>query len=122
MKRYLTLFMVALFSTSMLLAATQPSDPLAEYLALEIERMELEQELFGIEHNNDDPISIAAVAVIEVKEDIDLDFNTADYLPVNFDARKGMNDIDWNAIKLFEVEEEIELDAKQESGSSLSSF
>ena len=115
MKRYFNLLMLALFSTSMLLANTTASDPFADFLASEIERMELEQELFGIEKNLEDPISIAAVAVYELDEEINLGFNTSDYLPSNFNAKRGMKVIDWNTIKLYEVEEEIDLDVNVES-------
>ena len=46
MKRYLNLLLVALFSTSVLMANVNTSDPLSEFLTAEIERLELEQELF----------------------------------------------------------------------------
>ena len=115
MKRYFSLLMVALFSTTMLTASVKTSDPLSEFLVAEIERMELEQELFGIDVNNQEPVSIAAVAVYELDEEVTFNFNTSDYLPENFNARKGMNDIDWNRIKLYEVEEEINIDENFES-------
>lgn len=123
MTRLLNLFMVALFSTSALMASTTTNDPLADYLALEIERLELEQELFGIAENHEDPLSIAAIAVYEVDEDDELNFNTGDFLPAGFNAKEGMNELDWNSIKLFKPEEDLDSEMNTEVNSiNLSSF
>lgn len=83
-------------------------DPLADYISLEIEKMELEQELFGDPANGEEIISIASIDLYEIEEELDLGFDTADRVPSNFNAKEGMNDIDWSTIELYEVEEEID--------------
>ncbi len=123
MTRYLNLFMVALFSTSIAMASTATNNPFADYLASEIERLELEQDLFGFDNNHEDPLSIAAIAVYELDEEVELNFNTGDYIPKNFNAKEGMNEIDWNTIELFKPEEELDIDLKTEARTiNLSSF
>ena len=109
MLRQLFVFVFALFALNAT-ADTYPGvDTLDEYITLEIEKLELEQELFGTPTNGEDIISIDSIKVIELEEEIELDFNTADYLPADFDAREGMGDINWDEIELYEVEEEVEL-------------
>ena len=54
-------------------------------------------------------VEINSIEIFEVEEDINLGFDTKNYLPQNFVARKGMFDLDWNTIELFEIEEEVTL-------------
>ncbi|MFX0557459.1 hypothetical protein ACOCEA_11720 [Maribacter sp. CXY002] len=56
---------------------------------------------------NTEPVNIDEITFIEIEEEIDLGFNTADYLPIGFNAYQGMDftidDID------FTDDEEIDL-------------
>ena len=83
-------------------------DPFTNFLSFEIEKIELEEELFGTPANNE-VISIASIEVYEMEEEIELEFNTEQYLPEGFNAKEGMNEIDWNTIELYELEEELEI-------------
>ncbi|RZW46124.1 MAG: hypothetical protein EX263_09420 [Flavobacteriaceae bacterium] len=84
-------------------------DPLSDYFALEIERLELEQDLFGIKEQKE-IVSVAAIATYEVEEEVEFNFNTIEHLPEGFNPKAGMMEIDWNSVELNELEEEIELD------------
>lgn len=101
-------FLFALFALNANANAETNSDPLNEYLTLEIEKLELEDELFGFETNND-VVTIESLDIYEIPEEIELDFNTAEYVPEDFNAKEGMEDIDWSTITLYEIEEEIDL-------------
>lgn len=68
---------------------------------------ELEQVLF--ENFDDLTVEVAEIEVVELEETVELGFETSSYLPKRFNARKGMNDVDWSTIKLVEIEEEVEL-------------
>ena len=92
-------------------ADIRPNDlPLDDILALEIEVMELELDLFGDAYICEEEVSIDSIALYEVEEEVDLGFDTSEYLPENFDPREGMDDIDWSTIDLYEVEEEDDFD------------
>ena len=82
---------------------------LDDYITQEIEKTELEQELFGTPTNGEDIISVTSIDVLELEEELDLGFDTAAYLPNDFYAKAGMNDIDWSTIELYELEEELDL-------------
>ncbi len=98
----------AFFALSANANAETHSDPYSDYLNLEIEKVELEQELFGIQTNNG-AVSIASLELYKVEEVVDINFDTKNYLPEDFDAEKGMNEIDWNKVDLYELEEEVDL-------------
>ncbi|MBT8270837.1 MAG: hypothetical protein KJO25_02205 [Bacteroidia bacterium] len=112
MKRYTTILISALIMTTGVAMNGNSTDPFEAYLTAEIERLELEQELFGLRANTDEVISIAAIEVFELNEEVCIGFDTAAYLPVGFDARKGMNDINWDEVKLYTPEEDLELDVE----------
>ena len=78
-----------------------------EYVETEIEAFEIEQELF--ENYDDVTININDIKVIEVEEEIEINFDTKKYLPKRFNAYKGMYDVNWDEIELIELEEEVEL-------------
>ncbi len=59
--------------------------------------------------NENDQWSVDEIVFIEANEEIDLGFDTAEYLPVGFDAYAGM-ELDLNEINFIEIEEEIDLD------------
>jgi len=46
------------------------------------------------------PIAISDIVIYEVEEEADICFDTAKYLPENFNALKGKNNIDWSKIDL----------------------
>ena len=102
------IILFALFALNANANTERNNDPFGDYLGLEIEKLELEQTLFG-ETASDEIISVDAVSVIELEEELELGFDTANYLPENFDANKGMDDINWDEIKLYELEEELEI-------------
>ena len=97
------LFVLFAFSAN---ANIEPKeDPMDNFISLQIETLELELELFGT--SNEEVISITSIDVYEVEEEVNFDFDTSEYLPMNFDAKEGMN-LDWNQIELIEVEEDVE--------------
>ena len=74
------------------------------------ERHILEKTLFTkIDEASNETIEINDIDVIELEEEVELDFDTATYLPENFNALEGKNDLDWDTIELIEIEEEVEL-------------
>jgi hypothetical protein len=83
------------------------------YLSLDMEKLELEDKIFATldETTNDteEIITVESIEVIELEEEVDIDFDTAEYLPEGFNALDGKNDIDWDKIELVEIEEEVEL-------------
>ena len=58
--------------------------------------------------NKIEPLSIEAIVFVETEEEIDLGFDTADYLPMGFNAYSGL-ELDLDEIDFVEIEEEIEL-------------
>ena len=101
-------FLIALFALNANANAETNNDPFTDYLTLEIEKLELERELFGFQLNSEE-VSIESLDIYEIDEEVVLDFDTADYVPEGFNAKEGMEDIDWNTITLYEVEEELDL-------------
>jgi len=114
MLQKLLVFVFALGALNATANTITAADPLDDFIASEIEKLELENELFGVLANNDEIVSIASISVDDLNENVELDFNTAAYLPVGFDAREGMNDIDWDTIELYEIEEEVDLNSNSQ--------
>ena len=54
-----------------------------------------------------DKITILEIKLIEIEDEVELCFDTANYLPKDFNALKGMNDLDWASIELIEIEKEL---------------
>ena len=50
------------------------------------------------------------IKLVELEEEVNLDFETKNYLPEHFNPLKGKYDLDWNSIKLVEMDEEVSLD------------
>ncbi|TJY31844.1 hypothetical protein [Pontimicrobium aquaticum] len=77
-----------------------------------LEQIQLEATLFS-DYNAE--FDINSIEVIEIEEEVQLGFDVKQYLPENFNALEGKNNIDWSEIELIEVEEELELgfDTKQ---------
>lgn len=62
-----------------------------------------------------EPVEIEDIHVYEVEEDVNIDIDTKEYLPVDFNPLKGIGDLDWEAIELIVLDEEVtlEFDTKQ---------
>ena len=112
MLRQLFAFGFALIAWNATAEIGPTEEPLEEILALEIERLELEIDLFGDAYHCDEIVSIESIELYEPEEELELGFDTSLYLPADFNARAGMDDIDWSAIELFEIEEEDDFDPK----------
>ena len=81
------------------------------YTSLDLEQIALEDELFTTEDTlEEETITIESIEVVEIEEEVELGFDTAQYLPKGFNALKGKNDINWDEIELVELEEEVEYD------------
>jgi hypothetical protein len=78
-----------------------------EFISLEIDQFELEQNVFL--ELNDRTLNVEDIEVVELEEEVDINFDTAQYLPENFNVLAGKNNIDWSKIELIELEEEVEL-------------
>jgi hypothetical protein len=77
---------------------------------ISVEKHKLEKELFNnLENSNTENLEINEIEVFELEEKVELDVDTSNYLPENFNALKGKNDLDWNTIEIIELEEEVEL-------------
>ena len=108
MLRQSILILVALVALNVNANTDTENDPYSDYINLEIEKLELEEVLFE-KTVETEVVSIASIEVYELEEELELGFNTKNYLPEGFDAYAGMNDIDWSTIELLELEEEVEL-------------
>ena len=78
-----------------------------EYVETEIEMYDLEQELFY--SNEEQAIAVNDVTVVELEEEVEINFDTKKHLPKRFNAKKGMHDINWDNVELIELEEEVEI-------------
>ena len=79
----------------------------SEFIALEIDQFELEQTVFS--DLLDTTLNVEDIVVEELEEDVEINFDTTDHLPEDFNALEGKNDIDWSEIELVELEEEVEI-------------
>ena len=80
------------------------------------EESELEKVLFvNSENPSLESIAISSIEVIELEEEVKFCFDTANYLPKDFNALKGMNDMDWASIELIEIEKELHLNFTKKS-------
>ena len=57
-----------------------------------------------------EPVKVEDIYVYEIEEEVNLDFDTTQYLPNDFNALKGIGDLDWNTIELVELEEVVVMD------------
>jgi len=74
------------------------------------EKVAVENLLFADKKNSFQTIvDITDVNVIEIDEDVDLGYDTSEFLPENFNPLKGKHDLDWTNINLVELEEEVDL-------------
>lgn len=105
MKKLALMFSMLMVFTSV--SNGQGDIPFNEYVETEIEAFEIEQELF--ENYDDVTINVNDIEVVEVEEEVEINFDTKKYLPKRFNAQKGMHDIDWNEVELIELDEEVEI-------------
>lgn len=78
----------------------------SEFITLETNQFDLELEIFS---DFEESLKVEDIEVVELEEDIEINFDTTEYLPENFNALAGKNDIDWSKVELVELEEDIEL-------------
>lgn len=102
----LVIFMMFAFNAN--ITAENNRNPLTDFIGLEIEKTELEQELFG-NMSNMEALCIASIELYEMEEEVTLGFNTKNYLPAGFEARKGLSTIDWTSFELMELEEDFDI-------------
>jgi len=107
MLRQSIIILFAIFALSVNANEDLKENPLDQFILNQIEILDLELELFGTP--NTKIIDISSIKLYEIEEEVVFNFNTMNYLPKGFDARKGMEDIDWDTINLYEVEEDIDL-------------
>lgn len=108
--KLVTLVSSFILAASMTVSGNTIEEP-DEYasLILETENAEEIASLKTLLFHNPDakPLAINAIEVIELEEEVTLNFDTKDYLPENFNPLKGKHDIDWSKIELVELEEDV---------------
>ena len=50
-----------------------------------------------------------SIELVELEEEVTINFDTKQYLPKDFSSLKGLYDLDWSTIELIEVEEEVDI-------------
>ena len=106
--RYLLTFLLsAIFTLNINAKINTNSDT---FISLDDEKQNLEEVLFSqLTDVYIENFEINEIEVIELEEEVELGFDTSMFLPVDFNALKGKNDLDWNTIELIEIEEDIEI-------------
>ena len=106
---YLLTFLISiLFTLNTTAKINNESDSLNN--SLSDEQHILEKLIFAkVEDLSNEILDINDIEVIELEEEVELGFDTSNYLPENFNPLKGKHDLDWNTIELIEIEEEVEL-------------
>ena len=105
-----------LFTVFFALNATAKTNNGSYYLNIDsidvsCEENELEQIVFAsIEDSTFENFDINSIEVIEIEDEVELNFNPKDYLPEGFNALKGKHDLDWSTIELVGLEEEVEFE------------
>ena len=115
--------LVIIFSMFLALNVTAKTQmPEEDYFSINLDYVILENELFDLEqivfedfYNIIEDIKVSDINVVELEEDIEINFDTKKYLPERFNAYKGMHDIDWNTVKLVELEEDVELESNNQN-------
>jgi len=115
MYRLILLFsMLLTFNAS---ANTQKaSDVYLESKTENLEECTLSKILFNNNQNLDaSNLEVNEIDVVNIEEEVEINFNTKNYLPKGFNALKGKDNLDFNTIEIIEIEEEVELnfDTKQ---------
>ena len=115
--------LVIIFSMFLALNVTAKTQmPEEDYFSINLDYVILENELFDLEqivfedfYNIVEDVKVSDINVVELEEDIEINFDTKKYLPERFNAYKGMHDIDWNTVKLVELEEDVELESNNQN-------
>lgn len=105
--RKLAFLFSLLFSLNAVANANNTPYFLEDIIEENVTQYELEQALF--ENFDDITVEVKEIEIVELEESVELGFDSSNYLPKRFNARKGMNDVDWSTIELVEIEEEVEL-------------
>jgi len=80
------------------------------------EESELEKILFGnTEGSRFQSIEINSIEIIELEEEVEFCFDTANYLPKDFNALEGLNNLDLASAELIEIEKELHLNLVRKS-------
>jgi len=99
-----------IFSTLFAVSSTTISNDNSDNLTSECELSLLKASLFT---NNSEVMSTeldwSSIELFEIEEEVNLGFNSKDYLPDGFNPLKGLHELDWSTIELFEIEEEVNL-------------
>lgn len=106
----LALFLSMLFGINTMAQAekvTVYTQPFSETAEMWIEVMNLEDKLFV--KNENDTTEMSNFNIVDVDEEVPINFNVNNYLPDDFNPLAGKNDINWNDLELIELEEEVEL-------------
>jgi len=74
---------------------------------LNSEECELRNKFLSIE--DAEPVKIDDIFVYNIDEEVTLNFDTKEYLPKDFNALKGLGDLNWDNIKLVELDEKVNL-------------
>ena len=56
-----------------------------------------------------------SIELVELQEEVTINFDTKQFLPKDFNSLKGMYDLDWSTIELIEIEEEVDIDFNAKS-------
>jgi len=101
-----------LFAVLISLTATASINKDCEILnsSLNSELHKLEKTIFvNAEDSASEIADVNDVEVIEIEEEVVINFDTKTYLPEDFNALKGLYNLDWTLIEVIELEEEVEL-------------
>ena len=115
--------LVIIFSMFLALNVTAKTQMTAEdYSIINIEYVTLENEIFDVEqvvfedfYSIVKKVNVSDINVVELEEEVEINFETKNYLPERFNVNKGMNDIKWNSVELVELEEEVELGSNNQN-------
>ena len=108
MNRLILLLAVFIVSNASALAGNIPDD-IKRSSFKTLEQLNAEALLFNNNEIYEEEFDIDQLEIIEIEEEIDLGFDTSQYLPEGFNPLEGKDDIDWSTIELIEIEEEIDL-------------
>ena len=109
---YKPILFLSMFLVLNLNALTSDSNNLNSCTLEILEECTLSKVLFPISEHLIDykEIDINSINLVEIEEEVNLNFDTSKYLPEGFNALKGKDDLDWSKIELIEMDEEVILD------------
>jgi len=106
---YKLAFLFSMFLALNVNALTTDTQFNSECTTGNIEECLLSKSLFSDNLNENTVLDIASIEIIEIEEEVALNFDAKKYLPVGFNALKGKDDLDWSTIEVLEIEEEVAL-------------